>query len=219
MLNFIARLIFPISLVVVSLAYFIALIILPTGKKEGKIRSTLFGGRAYVAAEFVFLTIFTVVSILTLFFSNYQIGVNSPMGLVVNTYGNQTQWVVNLGGQKVSNVAQYMGGIQVPIYVIVLSFLGAYVYFLNKVPSLVKLGQEELEDQGLQYLVRFFIAPLLAVALYLVLWQLDVTGTFILGAVSFATGLIIEEVTERILQFAKDTIGTKEKTEKPIKSN
>lgn len=171
----------------------------------------LFKGRFFVATMFFILTIFTVVIVVTLFFMPSPIGVTSPFGLVINQdVSNETQWVINIGGQPISDTLRYAGGIQIPIYVIVLSFLGAYVYFLIQVPKLVKLRENsKLVNGALPYLVRFFMAPLLAVALYLVLWQLEVRGTFILAAISFATGLIIEQVTERIIEFARGTIGKK----------
>jgi len=171
----------------------------------------LFSGRFFVATMFFILTIFTIIIVVTLFFMPSPIGVTSPFGIVINKdVSNETQWVVNIGGQPISDTLQYAGGVQVPIYVIVLSFLGAYVYFLTQVPKLVKLKENsKLMNGALPYLVRFFMAPVLAVALYLVLWQLEVRGTFILAAISFATGLIIEQVTERIIEFARDTIGKK----------
>jgi len=186
--------------VIACLVYFLMLFI-----PQRKILS----GRSFVATEFAFLTIFTFGVSLFFIFNEVPVGINAPMGLVTNTIGNETQWVLNIGGQLSTNSAQYLGGIQVPIYIIALAFLGAYAYFIINVPSLLKQkDMEELECKGLNHLVRFFVAPLLAAALYLVLWQLDVKGTFILAATSFATGMIIEQVVDRILSFAKNTIGT-----------
>jgi hypothetical protein len=179
----------------------------------------LFRGRFFVATIFLILTVFTMVTVITFLFMPSPVGVTSPLGLVVNTdVSNQTQWVINIGGQPLSgtsgDISQYIGGVQIPVYVIVLSFLGAYVYFLIRIPKLVKKKSSELMNNALFYLIRFFMAPLLAVALYLVLWQVEVRGTFILAAISFATGLIIEQVTKRIIDFAKDAIGKKGPTKK-----
>jgi uncharacterized low-complexity protein len=193
----------PIIVAGFSLVYFLILLF-PTEKFKLE-------DHKFVTAEFAFLTIFTVGVTLSFFFTTAPFGENTPMGLVINTYGNETQWVINVGGQSLAGLQQYAGGIQVPVYVIILAFLGAYAYFLTKVPSFLnEKDQGKLEHEGLEYLVRFFVAPLLAAALYLVLWQLDVRGTFILGATSFATGMIIEQVVERIMLFAKNTIGTGE---------
>jgi hypothetical protein len=195
-------------------------------KEEDLKNKLLLKPRIFIALQFIFLSIFTISILCILAFTPAPIGTKSPIGLVQNTYGNETQWVLNLGGTKTAGSTQYLGGVQIPVYVIALSFVGAYVFFLNKVPELVKEKETKKEikklfDDALKYLVRFFIAPLLAVALYLVLWQVEVRGHFILAAVSFATGLIIEEVTTRILEFAKDVLGkaAKESPTQPPPSN
>lgn len=181
--------------------------------KWNKLTKWLSNPRRIVATQFIFLSIFTISILCILVFTPAQIGTTSPIGLVQNTYENSTNWVINVGGMRIDNSTQYFGGVQIPVYVIAFSFVGAYVFFLDKVPDLVKEKNiKQLYDDSLKYLARFFIAPFLAIALYLVLWQLEVRGTFILAAVSFATGLIIEEVTTRILEFAKDVLGKKANT-------
>lgn len=174
----------------------------------------LFRGRFFVATIFLILTAFTFVTVITFLFMPSPIGATSPIGLVINTdISNQTQWVINIGGQPASGTLQYLGGVQIPVYVIVLSFFGAYIYFLVRIPKLVEKKSTELINHSLFYLIRFFMAPILAIALYLVLWQLEVRGTFILAAISFATGLISERVTKRIVEFAKDALGKKSETD------
>jgi hypothetical protein len=209
LLNFKAQL----ALIALAIVYFFIVLVYVTREleegKEAILKDKLFlKPRMFVGTQFIMLSIFAISILCILAFTPAPIGTKSPIGLVQNTYGNDTQWVLNLGGTKIDGSTQYLGGVQIPIYVIALSFVGAYVFFLNKVPNLVnETDRKKMVDESLKYLVRFFIAPLLAVALYLVLWQVEVRGNFILGAVSFATGLIIEEVTNRILDFAKDILG------------
>lgn len=221
----------PLSLIFVAIVYFFLVQFYVSRElektKEEDLKNKLFlKPRIFIALQFIFLSIFTISILCILAFTPAPIGTKSPIGLVQNTYGNDTQWVLNLGGTKIAGSTQYLGGVQIPIYVIALSFVGAYVFFLNKVPELVKEKKTKKEikklfDDSLKYLVRFFIAPLLAIALYLVLWQVEVRGNFILAAVSFATGLIIEEVTNRILDFAKDILGktAKKPQNQPAQSN
>lgn len=196
----------PFTIAVVVLIYLILLMSVDT-KDLGPITGKLIKPRFFVATEFIFLTLFTLCIISSVIFTTRPIGAEAPFGLVQCTYENQTQWVINLGGIKASNTSQYVGGVQIPIYVIMLSILGAYIYFLSHIKKLVQEKDKELlMNRGLNYLVRFFIAPSLAIALYLVLWQMDVKGQFTLAAVSFAVGLIIKDVIDRIVKFAKDII-------------
>ncbi len=203
----------PFILLSASVIVFVIAIVSQTAAKKNKHvkQLGLDSGKVFVAIMFVLLSLLTASIVAFFLFVPSQIGASSPIGLVVNSNGNETQWVVNLGGQRTIESSQYLGGIQIPVYVLVMSFLGAYVFFLTKIRTLLEIPNgNDLTKQSLEYLARFFIAPLLAIALFLVLWQLEVRGTFILGAVSFATGLIIELVTDKILEFAKNVIGVKE---------
>ena len=71
-----------------------------------------------------------------LLFSDVELGVNSPVGLVRGASSSwkgikhtQTagQWVVNVGGSPVDN---YTGGIQVPATVVIFGLLGGYLRYL-----------------------------------------------------------------------------------------
>jgi hypothetical protein len=196
------------SIAAIFSVIYLLILLLPSSKYKPQ-------GRGFVAAEFAFLTLFTFGVSLAFFFNSVPFGVNTPLGLVLNSSGNETQWAINIGGQTVGNTMQYAGGIQIPLYVIALAFLGAYAYFAVNVPVLLKnKDPESVECEGLGYLVRFFVAPLLAAVLYLILWQLDIKNAYILAATSFATGFVIEQVVNRITSFAKSNIAGGEEGEK-----
>jgi hypothetical protein len=71
--------------------------------------------------------------------------------------------------------------------------------------------------QSLKNLALLLLAPLLATAIWFLLLQAGFegqqdtmrgqTGVFILAAISFAIGLVINEAIERLIKFAKDTLG------------
>jgi hypothetical protein len=71
--------------------------------------------------------------------------------------------------------------------------------------------------QSLKNLALLLLAPLLATAIWFLLLQAGFegqqdtmrgqTGVFILAAISFAIGLVTNEAIERLIKFAKDTLG------------
>lgn len=98
----------------------------------------------------IFLIIFTqIIAIsLTLFILvDFQIGTNSPVGLVIKDVENyedsksnmprltlfpinngESHWVINIGGLPLDN---YQTGIQIPVFVIVLGIVGGYLKVLH----------------------------------------------------------------------------------------
>ena len=191
-----------------------------------------FGTKSIITGEvlrFVFLS-GIVGSILAAFvFTDLQVGNNSPLGLVIK-FTNQTkfpqgQWVLNIGGDP----GNYTGGIQIPVYVLVFGLAGGYLRYLYKTSRLltdpelkrdrseiekilrkdnntqVKIGRLLAFYQSLKDIALFFLAPLLALATWFILvqWQTTENAVYTLAVVSFAAGLMTDEIVDSIIRFTK----------------
>lgn len=182
----------------------------------------------YEIGRFVCLTIIVASFVIALVFSEVEVGANSPVGLItihpfppdtniqpnVNN-GQQPRasgWYINVGGNVADN---YVGGIEIPVNVLVFGVAGGYLRylyglrFLYEVPKEAKERPEDTDtfwgdiaiyDQMGPYkhsfrsLALFFLAPLLAIAVRFVLWQGGTSGYYAIAAVSFTIGLVTEEV-------------------------
>jgi hypothetical protein len=151
-----------------------------------------------------------VTVILAFSLTDVQISPNCPLGLIVRTGpGNNTQidnqWVVNFGGIAFNN---YSSGIQIPVSVVIFGIAGGYLRFLyytsNKEYKANTL--EEPFFESLKDLALFLLAPLLAVAAWLLLYQAGTTSIFTLAVVSFTVGLVTREVVEGLISFVKSRI-------------
>lgn len=191
----------------------------------------------YEIGRFVCLTIIVASFVIALVFSEVEVGANSPVGLItihpfppdtniqpnVNN-GQQPRapgWYINVGGNVADN---YVGGIEIPINVLVFGVAGGYLRylyglrFLYEVPKEAKERPEDTDtfwgdiviyDQMGPYkhsfrsLALFFLAPLLAIAVWFVLWQGGTSGYYAIAAVSFTIGLVTEEVIRSLIAFAR----------------
>jgi hypothetical protein len=192
--------------------------------------------------RFISLTGIAAFLILAFVFADAEIGVNSPVGLVKQNFNivNQTDiqnslvkenaWVINIGGSQSDN---YIGGIQIPTYVVIFGLLGGYLRYLYGMRfffSRWKKG-DEFEDtdknwgdlnisdnlsflrHSLRSLSLFFLSPMLAVVIWFILFQSGTTGKWAIAAVSFSLGLITEEVIQVIISFVRKVLaGIKEET-------
>jgi len=176
------------------------------------------------------IAIFTILSLL---FTDTEIGVNSPIGLVKkNATGtitsqktttitqNGTQWVFNIGGTNSDN---YITGIQIPTFVVVFGLLGGYFRFLYGMRFLFskKRRKDQFYDtekrwgdvnvmdplsflkHSLRSLSLFFLSPFVAVGVWLIFIQIGTTGVWVAAAGSFTMGLITEEVVLTLISFAR----------------
>ncbi len=166
-------------------------------------------------------------------------GEDLPLGIVHAQMGNSTEWVLNVGGLRALHSDNYFGGLEIPVYVILLSIYGAYAYFLARLPKflaaaesgILKIDVESLsqkikrnetltdpEAKFLQYrikmlidsigfIARFFLAPVLAIALFLILWAGGMHNGYILGAAAVGSGLSTELVYDRVERFVGERVG------------
>ena len=194
--------------------------------------------------RFVCLTGIASSFLLTLLFSDVQIGTNSPVGLVKKntlstTNGTITEtgeWVVNIGGGKEDN---YSSGIQIPATVIIFGVAGGYLRYLYGLRYLYaskKDGQQNFDSvdrswgdidindnlslfkHSLRSLALFFLSPLLAVAVWFVLFQGGTTGKHAIAALSFTVGLVTEEAIQAIIVFARNILGGLKGATAPIET-
>ena len=203
--------------------------------------------------RFLCLSAIAGFSILSFVFADSEIGVNSPIGLVKQNFAvlnktqmqsadpdKESQWVINVGGSQVDN---YTGGLQIPTYVVIFGLAGGYLRYLYGLRFFfgrwIKAeGYEDVDKKwgdlnvmdnmsflrhSLRSLSLFFLAPLLAVAVWFILFQGGTTGKYAIAALSFSIGLITEEAIQFIITFARKIFGgiseetTKEKEDTKIK--
>jgi hypothetical protein len=124
----------------------------------------------------------------------------SPFGLVIKIDSeNETltndQWVVNIGGIAANN---YSTGVQIPVSVIIFGIAGGCLRFLYYTSTKGREGKQLEEPflETLKDLALFFLSSLLAIAVWLVLFQGGMESIFTLAAVSFTVGLVTREVVE-----------------------
>jgi hypothetical protein len=113
--------------------------------------------------------------------------------------------VLNIGGIAANN---YLYGVQVPVSVIIFGIGGGYLRFLYYT-STKERQKEQFEEpfyETLRDLALFFLSPLLAVAVWLVLFQGGTTSILTLAAVSFTVGLFTREVVQALIDFVKTRI-------------
>ncbi|HEX7033990.1 MAG TPA: hypothetical protein VF172_13410 [Nitrososphaera sp.] len=181
-----------------GLANFAALIILiAIDPKNDKIAKVL---------SFVLLSgvAFSVIGMLTL--TDVQIGANSPVGMVVKG----KEWVVNIGGDSTD---MYAHGIQIPANIVVFGVAGGYLRFLYNTArpdSRPDVNSKSTFDRSMADLATFFLAPLLAMALWLALSRgtADAEGIYVMAAISFTVGLITDEVVRTLTRFAGKVTGS-----------
>lgn len=204
----------------------------------------------YELLRFLCLSAIAGFLILSFVFADSEIGVNSPVGMVKQNFASlnktqmesdlESQWVINVGGSQEDN---YTGGIPIPTYVVILGLVGGYLRYLYGLRYFFGRwikdgGYEDVEKywgdlnvmdnmsflrHSLRSLSLFFLAPLLAVAVWFILVEAGTTGKFAIAAVSFSIGLITEEAIQFIISFARKIFGdgsertTKEKEDIKIK--
>ena len=140
------------------------------------------------------------------------------------------QWVINIGGIVANG---YTTGVQVPASVVIFGVAGGYLRFLYYTSTKERKGEKQIQftgEQGKQQineqsilleepepffealkdLSLFFLSPLLAIAVWLVLTQAGTTSIFTLAAISFTVGLITKEVVDSLIKFVRARIAPPE---------
>jgi len=166
-------------------------------------------------------------------------GEDLPLGIVHAQFGNSTEWALNVGGLRSLHSDIYSGGLEIPVYVILLSIYGAYAYFLARLPKfltaaepeVLKIDVESLSQKikrnetltdpeanflhyrikmlidSIGFIARFFLAPVLAIALFLILWAGGMHNGYVLGAAAVGSGLSTELVYDRVERFVGERLG------------
>lgn len=184
----------------------------------------------YEVLRFLFISIIALTAMMTLALTDVQISPLSPLGLIIkagpdNNTQTDNQWVLNIGGIASNN---YSSGIQIPVNVVIFGIAGGYLrflYYTSRKGSTTSNGNtqaaEEKDDQEqqkievepfyetLKDLSLFFLSPLLAVAVWLVLLQGGMTSIFTLAAVSLAVGLVTREVVNALISFVTSMVSPK----------
>jgi hypothetical protein len=145
-------------------------------------------------------------------------------GIHANLLGNG-EWVLNIGGQA----EEYDYGIQIPVGILVFGIAGGYLRYLYKTSKLYQnykeyfvSGKDDVRSyrlwlfyHSLEDISLLFLAPLLAIAIWLLLIQAGMQGQEALptiAVISFSVGLITEEVVQALINFTKSALGTVKKT-------
>jgi hypothetical protein len=75
------------------------------------------------------------------------------------------------------------------------------------------MGDIDIDDNlslfkhSLRSLALFFLAPLLAIAIWFIVFQGGTTGKYAIAAISFTIGLVTEEAIQAIISFARNILG------------
>jgi hypothetical protein len=170
------------------------------------------------ALRFIFLSILAFTPIAAFALTDVQIAPNSPFGLIIkqnaglggfpssNSTLAGSQWMVNIGGVP----PDYKSGIQIPVNVFIFGILGGYLRFLyytsQKDASTVEEDADDVFHATLKDLALFLLSPLLAMAVWLVLFQGGTTSILTLAAVSFTVGLVTKEVVQALIDFVKSRV-------------
>jgi hypothetical protein len=161
---------------------------------------------------FLFTSGITLSPIASLSLTDSEVGINSPLGLIKKHIpGDQprNEWVINFGGRVVND--DVLGGVQVPVYIFIFGIAGGYLRYLYDTATNWKKELKELDGynedtqlfyRSLERLAIIFIAPLLAIAIWFILFQGGTTSNQTLAAVGIAVGLLMKEVVETITGFA-----------------
>ncbi len=199
----------------------------------GRIPNTMHFPRETARREilrFVFISGILASVIGALIFSTVQVGANSPAGLVRQhmSNGNKTthEWIINVGGIQDQSTRNYVGGIQIPSTVVIFGLLGGYLRYLYGLRYLYTTktlsqdskdvdplwGDIDLSDplwyfkHALRSLSLIFLASLLAVGIWFILFQGNFEGKFVISAISLTIGLITEEAVQSIIAFSRNIL-------------
>jgi hypothetical protein len=183
---------------------------------------------------FLFISGIALSPIASIFTVDSEVGINSPIGLLKkddnsNLGAITSQWVINMGGTTVDNIIT--GGVQIPVYIFIFGIAGGYVRYLYDIASKWK---EEFEDNSivdeskdkngkdkfgngnpdiqlffhsLEHLAIIFLSPLLAVAIWFILFQGGTTSNFTLAAIAITVGLLMKDIITKITDFSKNIVG------------
>jgi hypothetical protein len=140
-----------------------------------------------------------------------------------NSDDEGSQWMINVGGSAADNFA---GGIQIPATVLIFGVAGGYLRYLYGLRYLYEKktsgqldhterewGDINIDDKlalfkhSLRSLSLFFLSPLLAIAVWFVIFQGGTTGKYSIAAISFTLGLVTEEVIQALIGFARSILG------------
>jgi hypothetical protein len=193
-------------------------IILWRGSKENRTHTDLLV--SYGLLEFIFLSVIAFTPIATLALTDVALFPDSPVGIIIkpsvvvkseNVTQSIGEWMINIGG---TTSDKYKAGIQVPIAIFIFGILGGYLRYLVSKADHKKnsdqRGQTVLPakpimglNSTLSDLLLLFLSPLLAIAVWLVLFQGGTTSPLTLAAVSFAVGLATRQATEGLIAFVE----------------
>ena len=167
-------------------------------------------GASIVVSLIIIFTVFTFAPIVWMLYADLQVGVSSVIGITTSKLNDQMQWVVNIGG--VIEGDSYVSGVQIPVYIIVLGLVGAYIRFMYSIRNDASklLESEGISRKCLNYLIYFLEAPVLAIVTYFILWQFGTKETVVLSFVSLSVGLLIKEIEERMRTLAKELLSSKD---------
>lgn len=212
-------------MVFIGLANFAALVVLLSSQKIIKNNYTVFE-----MLRFIFISSITFSIIVTFVLVETQIGTASPMGLVTKTALDERgiiidrEWVLNIGGDPLN---RYADGLQIPIKIIVFGVAGGYLRFLYKTAKnwnmhvqkdntddnmVNPLTKEKLNEQTLLFyksfedLILFILAPLLAVAVWLLLLEIEINSVYTITIASFTAGLVTYEIIQTMLRFTQSIL-------------
>jgi len=140
----------------------------------------------------------------------------TPVGVVkvAASKAADIYWAVNIGG-VIDSDGTLKGGFAVPLYVLILSVVGAVISMLLELPAFLRTyeaiptsGPEEskeaskLSSEVFKYFVYILTGPFLGMIVYSLASLLSSTNAFVLSILSFSVGFISDGVVETMVSFS-----------------
>jgi hypothetical protein len=175
---------------------------------------------AYELSEFIVISVIAFTPVAMLALTDVALFPNAPVGIIIkpstvvksdNVTRSIGEWMINIGG---TSSDKYEAGIQIPVAIFTFGIAGGYLRYLLYKAGLTKAPETKqpslgppLQARRLKFdnilvdLVLLFLSPLLAIAVWLVLFQAGTTSPLTLAAVSFAVGLATQEAADALIAF------------------
>lgn len=141
----------------------------------------------------------------------------TPVGIVkiVGATDGANQWVLNVGGVLDAN-GKIGGGFTVPLYILILSLIGAVISMFLKLPDFLKMYRSMSDDptdamkqasalgtEAFKYFTYIVTGPFLGMIVFSLASLVESTNVFVLSVVAFSVGFISDGIVETMVSFSE----------------
>ena len=141
---------------------------------------------------------------------------STPVGIVrvAGDSNAASQWVLNVGG-ILGAEGNIGGGLAIPLYILILSLIGAVISMFLALPGFLRDYRAIPETPGesvkpasvlvteaFKYFTYIVTGPFLGMIAYSLASLLDATNTFVMAIVAFSVGFISDGIVETMVSFS-----------------